>query len=105
MTSARLFPRLIVIGVFLSKIGAAAADPVDDYIRGEMNRLRIPGVVVVVLKDGKVIKLKSYGLANIELNVPVSIDSVFPLASVTKVFTATAAYLLVEEGKIHLDDK
>ena len=46
----------------------------------------------------------SYGLANVELRVPTSKDSVFPLASVTKVFTATAVYLLVQEGKVRVDD-
>ena len=65
-----------------------------------MNARHIPGLVLLVLKDGKVIKQQSYGLANIELGVPTGKDSVFPLASVTKVFTATAVYMLVQEGKI-----
>jgi len=81
------------------------ADSVDDYIREQMNARHLPGVVLVVLRDGKVIKQQSYGLANIELSVPTSNDSVFPLASVTKVFTATAVYLLVQEGKLRLSDK
>jgi CubicO group peptidase (beta-lactamase class C family) len=59
----------------------------------------------VVLKDGRVIKQQSYGLANVELGVPTSKDSVFPLASVTKIFTSTAVYLLVQEHKIRLDDR
>jgi CubicO group peptidase (beta-lactamase class C family) len=81
------------------------ADSVDGYIREQMNAHNIPGVVLLVLRDGEVIKQQSYGLANIELSVPISKDSVFPLASVTKVFTATAVYLLVQEGKLHLGDK
>src|SRR5271157_5337029 len=81
------------------------ADSVDDYVREQMNLRHIPGLVLVVLKDGRVIKEQSYGLANVELSVPTSKDSVFPLASVTKIFTATAVYLLVQEGKLRLGDK
>jgi D-alanyl-D-alanine carboxypeptidase len=51
--------------------------------------------VILVLRDGKLIKQQSDRLANVELRVPTSEDSVFPLPSVTKVFTATAVYLLV----------
>lgn len=82
-----------------------SADAVDDYVREQMNARHIPGLVLLVLKDGRVIKQQSYGFANLELSAPTSKDSVFPLASVTKVFTATAVYLLVEEHKIRLDDR
>lgn len=81
------------------------ADAVDDYIRQQMNQRHIPGVVLIVLKGGRVIKQQAYGLANVELGVPTSKDSVFPLASVTKVFTSTGVYLLVQEHKIKLEDK
>lgn len=81
------------------------ADPVDDYIREQMNARHIPGLVLVVLKEGKTIKQQSYGLANVELGVRPTQNSVFPLASVTKVFTATAIYLLVQEHQIRLDAK
>ena len=91
--------------IFSLAVPRLLADSVDDYIREQMNARHLPGVVLVVLRDGKVIKQQSYGLANIELSVPTSNDSVFPLASVTKVFTATAVYLLVQEGKLRLSDK
>ena len=81
------------------------ADGVDNYVRNEMNLRHIPGAVLVVIREGKVEKQHAYGMANVELNVPTGLDSVFPLASITKVFTATAVYLLVQEGKIRLDDK
>ncbi len=81
------------------------ADGLDDYVRQQMNLQHIPGIVLVVVKGGKVIKQQAYGMANIELGVPTSMDSVFPLASVTKVFTSTAVYLLVQEQKIRLEDK
>ena len=83
----------------------AQADEVDDYIKAEMKKRQIPGLALAVVKNGKLIKAKGYGLANVELNVPVTPDSVFDLASITKQFTATAIMMLVEEGKIGLDDK
>ena len=54
----------------------------------------------IIVKDGKIVKAKGYGLANLELNVPATADSVFPIASITKPFTALAIMMLVEEGKI-----
>jgi CubicO group peptidase (beta-lactamase class C family) len=83
----------------------AQADVVDDYIKTVMKKLQIPGLALAVVKNGRVIKAQGYGLANLELNVPVTPDSVFELASVTKSFTATAIMMLVEEGKVDLDDK
>lgn len=83
----------------------AQADKVDDYIASEMKNRRIPGLALAVVKNGEVIKAKGYGLANLELDVRVTTDSVFELASVTKSFTATAIMMLVEEGKVGLDDK
>ena len=104
--NCRRFSRVsLLILVYLLAVPRLFADSVDDYLREQMNSRHIPGLVLLVLKDGKVIKQQPYGLANVELRVPTRNDSVFPLASVTKVFTATAVYLLVQEGKLHLDDR
>jgi CubicO group peptidase (beta-lactamase class C family) len=97
---------VIVFSVFqLLSTSRLFADSVDDYVREQMNLQHIPGIALVVLKDGKVIKQQAYGMANVELGVPTSLDAVFPLASVTKVFTSTAVYLLVQEQKIRLEDR
>src|SRR5690606_26965464 len=66
---------------------------------------KIPGVSLAVIKDGKPIIVKGYGFANIEHNVPVKPETIFQSGSVGKQFTAFAIMLLVEEGKINLDDK
>jgi D-alanyl-D-alanine carboxypeptidase len=99
--------RFLYLLILVPLVGAHClfADSVDDYIREQMNTNHIPGSVLIVIKHGKTIKQRSYGLANVELGVPASGGSVFPLASVTKVFTATAVYLLVQEGKVRLDDR
>ena len=99
--------RVLIVAILLLLVPsvAAQADKVDDYITSEMKNRRIPGLALAVVKNGEVIKAKGYGLANLELNVPVTTDSVFELASVTKSFTATALMMLVEEGKVGLDDR
>jgi D-alanyl-D-alanine carboxypeptidase len=63
-----------------------------------------PGAAVVVVKDGRVIFRKGYGLANLELKTPMQPDMVFEIGSVTKQFTSTAILMLVEQGKLSLDD-
>jgi CubicO group peptidase (beta-lactamase class C family) len=77
---------------------------VDDLVSAEMDRRRIPGVSFAVTKHGEIIKAQGYGLADLEHDVPVTEDTVFYLASLTKLFTATAIMLLVQDGQIDLDD-
>ncbi|MDR3620618.1 MAG: serine hydrolase [Paludisphaera borealis] len=84
--------------------GSASAG-VDSYVLGLMQKRHIPGVSVAVVQDGKVVLAKGYGLANAELQVPATENTVYQLASVTKTFTATAIMMLVKDGKLTLDDK
>ena len=70
-----------------------------------MQRQKIPGISVAVLREGKIVILKSYGLANVEHGVPVKPETVFQSGSIAKQFTASAVMILVEDGKISLDDK
>lgn len=64
-----------------------------------------PGAAVIVVKDGKTLFRKAYGMANLELGVPLQPDMVFRLGSITKQFTATAILLLAEEGKLNVQDR
>lgn len=86
--------------------GAYAADSaaVDGYLRAQMAARQIPGLSVAVVQEGRPLLLKGYGLANVELGVPATDQTVYQLASVTKQFTATAVMLLVEDGKLSLSD-
>ncbi len=98
------YRRTVVILLLLASV-SAVADDVDTYIEAQMQQLHIPGVSLAVVRDGRIAKLHSYGLANVELNVPVANGTVFEIGSITKQFTGAAIMMLVEEGKIGLDEK
>jgi CubicO group peptidase (beta-lactamase class C family) len=83
---------------------AQGPDPVDDYIHSEMQKRQIPGLALLVIRDGNIIKARGYGFSNVELQVPVKPETIFQSGSVGKQFTATAVMMLVEEGKLKLDD-
>jgi D-alanyl-D-alanine carboxypeptidase len=83
----------------------AKADKVDDYVKAEMQRQHIPGTSIAVLKDGKIIKAEGYGLANVELNVPAKPETVYKIGSVSKQLIATGIMILIQDGKLSLDDK
>lgn len=78
---------------------------VDAAVEAQRKAQKIPGVSLVVCRDGKIVKASGYGLANVELNVPVAPETIFQTGSVGKQFTSMAVMMLVEEGKIGLDDK
>jgi D-alanyl-D-alanine carboxypeptidase len=78
-------------------------DEVDDYIRTSIVRQHVPGLSLVVIRDGKIVKAKGYGLASVELNAPARPETVYELASATKPLVATAIMLLVQDGKVNLE--
>lgn len=90
--------------LWLATTAAAPADQTDDYIRAEMQRQRIPGLSLVVLKDGEIIKAAGYGLANRKLEIPATPETVYRIASAGKQFIATGIMLLVQEGRLGLGD-
>jgi CubicO group peptidase (beta-lactamase class C family) len=77
---------------------------VDGIMEEDMNRLQIPGAVISIVKDDKIILAKGYGSSNLEQAAQVDpTTSMFRIASTTKLFTWTAVMQLVEQGKIDLD--
>ena len=90
--------------LILTAAVAIRADKVDEYLKAEMLKQHIPGVSLAVVKDGKIIKAEGYGLANLELNVPARPETVFKIGSVSKQFISAGILLLIQEGKISLDD-
>src|SRR5690348_7217862 len=104
---------MTVLGlVLLSALGTADVPPtvterlgrIDDAMRTALERGACPGAVVLVLHDGRVVWRKAYGLrARQPAEVPMTVDTVFDLASLTKsVATATSVMMLLERGKLRL---
>lgn len=77
---------------------------IAQYVSAEMAREHIPGAEVGIYHRGQILLAKGYGLADVELEVPVKPEIVFQSGSVGKQFVSAAIMMLVEEGKIGLDD-
>lgn len=80
-------------------------DSLDAYIKKGMADWRIPGLAVAVVKDGKILFVKGYGVKEVGTSSPVDENTLFPIASNTKLFTGTALALLDEQKKLSLNDK
>jgi len=83
---------------------SARADQVDEFLAAQMQRSQIPGIAVAVITDGQVVKTRGYGVANLEWRVAVTPETVFETGSLTKQFTAVCVMMLVEQGRVRLDD-
>ncbi|HKY42879.1 MAG TPA: serine hydrolase, partial [Pyrinomonadaceae bacterium] len=75
-----------------------------DQLFATWDKPESPGAAIAVIKDGAVIYKRGYGSANLEYNVPITPQTVFHVASVSKQFTAFAVTLLANQGKLSLDD-
>src|SRR4030088_3559709 len=77
---------------------------IDDFINGEIAAGRIPGAIVLTQHHGKPVYFKCFGMRDVEKATPMTPDAIFPIHSVTKTITSVAAMMLVDRGKIALDD-
>src|SRR5690606_33313811 len=99
------FTGTLVFTFLVLLVPAVNADAVDDLVRSRMQERNIPGAAIAVLRGGKLVKKKAYGLASVEFDVPVVEDTVFEIGSVSKQMTAAGIMLLVEDGKVRLDER
>ena len=93
-----------VLLVLLARCLGAQADPTDDFITAELQRQRIPGLSLVVIKNGAIVKTGAYGVANIALKKPTASETVYKIASVSKQFIATGVMLLAQDGRLRVED-
>ncbi len=97
---------LLVVFLFLCSKSYAqnTSDSLKNYLLQEMEKEKIPGLQIVVMKDNKIIISEAMGLANLEFSVPVENKTLFSINSITKVFSATAIMQLAEQKKIDISD-
>lgn len=83
---------------------AATAAAIDELLSKSF-KPGDPGAAAIVVKNGNVILRKGYGMANLELGIPIEPDMIFRIGSITKQFTAVATLMLVDQGKLSLTDE
>ena len=79
-------------------------DRLIEQLEDQRKQLCIPGLAIAVVKDGEIILARGLGLADVEKEKPVTPETLFPIGSTTKAFTATLIGMLVDEGKMNWDD-
>jgi CubicO group peptidase (beta-lactamase class C family) len=77
---------------------------IGDFIDGEVAAGRIPGAIVLIQRRGKPVYFKCFGKRDVEMGTPMTADAIFPIHSVTKTITSVAAMMLIDRGRISLDD-
>jgi len=105
----RLSARAALIVTLLAVNTARAAPPaladLDGYVHGAMVQWRVPGLAVAVVKDGRVVFARGYGVRELGRPAGVDADTLFDIGSNTKAFTAAALGTLVAAGKLRWDDR
>jgi CubicO group peptidase (beta-lactamase class C family) len=94
---------VLLILMPLGASGQQAPPKFDAYVQRVMQTFTVPGLAVAIVKDGKVVLAKGYGVRRMGDPTPVDAHTRFGIASNTKLFTATALAILVEEGKVEWD--
>jgi CubicO group peptidase (beta-lactamase class C family) len=103
----RFIPAWIVVGLLLAATVVRAQAPpadLDEYVARTMKTFEVPGISVAIVKDGKVVLAKGYGVRKLGDPAPVDENTLFGIGSNTKAFTAAAMATLVDEGKLSWDD-
>ncbi len=101
---------LIFFVILVSYINSSHGQIPDSVVRkvdaifAEYDKTNSPGCALAILKDGKIIYKRGYGMSNMEYNIAISPGSIFHVASISKQFTAAAIVQLSLEGKLSLDD-
>lgn len=94
--------------IVLSMSPAQAADSTPstqvDALFSEWAKPTSPGCAVAVMKDGKIVHERGYGMADLDHDIPITPDTVFHVASISKQFTAASILLLAEDGKLKVDE-
>ncbi len=84
--------------------GNLHGDSVDEAVAAQMQQRRIPGLALAIIQDGRIIREQGYGLRDVETHAPVTVETLFQAASVSKPVAAVGALRLVADGRLSLDE-
>ena len=89
----------------MTSFAQITSEQIDELANKTLKTFNVPGIAVAVIKDGKVVHSKGYGVRSLKTNEPVNENTLFGIASNSKAFTTTALSILIDEGKLKWDDK
>jgi CubicO group peptidase (beta-lactamase class C family) len=96
---------IVLLGFSIPSFAQISDQEVDNIVNRALIAFNVPGIAVAIVKDGKVILSKGYGIKSIQTNEKVDANTLFGIASNSKAFTTAALAMLVDEGKLKWDDK
>lgn len=101
----KCFTLTLVLICCICKAQPLTSQQIDALAERSLKAFNVPGIAVAVIKDGKVIHSKGYGLRSLKTQEKVDENTLFGIASNSKAFTAAALGMLIDEGKLKWDDK
>lgn len=96
---------LFLLFISLGSFAQISEKQVDELVENTLKSFNVPGIAVAIVKDGKIVLTKGYGVKSIATKEKVDANTLFGIASNSKAFTTAAMAILVDEGKIKWDDK
>ncbi|WP_348797000.1 serine hydrolase [Flavobacterium adhaerens] len=96
---------LLLLAFNIHSFGQISNSEVDNLVNRSLTTFNVPGIAVAIVKDGKVVLSKGYGIKSIKTKEKVDENTLFGIASNSKAFTTAALAMLVDEGKLKWDDK
>ncbi len=85
-------------------VNARQQQTVDEFIKQQMSEQQITSLSIGIIKQGKIVKAQGYGMANLELNIPATKNTVYKVGSLSKQMIAAGIMLLIQTGKLNLSD-
>ena len=101
---ARAEPQAPPSQALASTFSREALDRIGDYLRNEIASGKIPGAVLLIQQHGKPVYFENFGVRDVATRLPMTADTIFRLYSMSKPVTSVAAMMLVEDGRLSLDD-
>ncbi|MES1189627.1 MAG: serine hydrolase domain-containing protein [Steroidobacter sp.] len=95
---------VIAVVIFLVHAPILRADDIDEYLTAQMRWEHIPGLSIVVVQNGRILRAGGYGFSNLETGTHARADTVYKMGSLSKQFLAAGLLVLVQDGKVGLDD-